>query len=369
MTKIIQATALAALLAGGAQAGGIDRSGQPIDFIFESGTYVTLGLGVVNANLSGNDVAAFGGGPSGDVADPYFQPSFSIKTDLTDKLSFGLLFDNPFGADVVYDPTSVALGGTFALAEANAFSGVLRYKFSDRFSVHGGVRLQNANGNIGLTGAAYGGVSGYAVTLGSDLGYGYLVGAAYEIPEIALRVALTYNSAIEHDFATVETLGGGVIGIGTTTSNTPQSVNLDFQTGIAEGTLLFGGVRWAEWSDFRIDPTTFVGLTGGGLIDLDDTTTYTLGIGRQFTDTLAGSFSVQYEEEGDPLVSPLAPSNGRLGATLAVVYTHDNMTITGGINYTKLGDANPETGTPDTARANFTGNDSIGVGIQFGWQY
>ena len=34
----------------------------------------------------------------------------------------------------------------------------------------------------------------------SDTGYGYMLGAAYEIPDIALRVALTYFSEIDVDF-------------------------------------------------------------------------------------------------------------------------------------------------------------------------
>ena len=33
----------------------------------------------------------------------------------------------------------------------------------------------------------------------------------------------------------------------------PQSVNLDFQTGIAKDTLLFGQIRWVDWSNTPID--------------------------------------------------------------------------------------------------------------------
>ena len=45
------------------------------------------------------------------------------------------------------------------------------------------------------------------------------------------------------------------------------------------------------------------------------------------------------------------------------------MKITTGINYTKLGDAQPETGTPDVARANFTGNSALGVGVRVGFSF
>ncbi len=113
-----------------------------------------------------------------------------------------------------------------------------------------------------------------------------------------------------------------------------------------------------------MNPAFFTPRAGGGLIDLNDTVTYTLGVGRRFSDTWSGAFSVSYEGKDNPLVSPLAPTNGKIGATLAGVYTRDNMKITAGLNYTKVGNAQPETGTPDTARANFTGNSAIGIGIK-----
>lgn len=384
MRNIGMAASILALMAGAAAAGGIDRSGQNIGILFEKGRVVELSFGSVSPSVSGNDVAAFGGGPSGDVAASYTQFSLSYKQDFTDKISFALILDQPFGADVQYGPGSIALGGaaggTVAIADTDAVTGILRYKINEAFSVHGGLRAQRAGGNIDLRGAAYGPFGTYSVTLDDDVGFGYLVGVAYEKPEIALRVALTYNSKIKHDFDTVETIGGGPYaiptnptGVSTTNVNTPQSVNLDFQSGIAKDTLLFGQIRWVDWSDFRIDPASFSAAppfgSGGGLIDLEDSTTFSLGVGRRFNENWSGSFSVSYEDRGDPLVSPLSPTNGRFGATVAAVYTRDNMKITTGINYTKLGDARPETGTPDVARADFRNNDSVGVGVRVAFTF
>ncbi len=36
--------------------------------------------------------------------------------------------------------------------------------------------------------------------MNKDFQFGYLLGAAYEIPDIALRVALTYESKTKHKF-------------------------------------------------------------------------------------------------------------------------------------------------------------------------
>ena len=373
MRALMAATAVAVASAGAATGGGIDRSGQGLGNLFESGRQIELSFGRVMPKVTGRDLL---GGATGDVAPDYTQLGLSYKYDINERLSFAFIIDQPFGADVIYAPTSPLLGRTKAVAKSTAMTGILRYKLENGFSVHGGIRAQRASAQIDLRGLAYGPLGNYSVDLRSDMAPGYLIGVAYERPDIALRVALTYNSAIKHKFDTVETglpgplaaLNGAVT---QTEVKTPQSVNLDFQTGVAPGTLVFGQIRWADWSNFKLQPRGFDTATGftGGLISLDDTITYTLGVGRRFNETWSGSFSMQYEKKGNPLVSPLAPTNGRLGATLAAVYTSGNMKVTTGINYTKLGDAQPETGTPDVARANMTGNKSVGVGVRVAFTF
>lgn len=375
VTKI--AGAAGALVAGtvAAQAGGIDRSGQGLGALFEKGRYVELSFGSVRPTVEGNDIV--GGGATGDVARDYGQFALSYKYDINERLSVALNVDQPFGADVLYSGTSAALGNTSAFAESLAVTGLLRYKFNDSFSIHGGIRADQASAAINLRGAAYGLLGNYSVVLGNDWALGYVVGAAYEIPDIALRVAITYNSAIEHEFPTVETGLFGPFaafnGVPSTTAvETPQSINLDFQTGIAQDTLLFGQVRWADWSSFKLRPAGFTRVPGqaDGLISLEDTVTYTLGVGRRFNETWAGSVSMTYEAKGSSnLVSPLAPTDGRIGLTVGGVYTQDNMKITFGVNYTKLGDAQPETGTPDVAQARMTGSTVVGVGVKVGYSF
>lgn len=368
MKHILSLTGALALTTTLAQAGGIDRSGQGIGALFEKGTYAELSFGHVNPSVSGNDVVGFGGGATGNVAASYNQVGLAFKMDFNDHFSGAVIMDQPFGADVLYAPTSVALGGTSAVANTNAVTALLRYKLDNGFSAHGGLRSQTADAHIDLRGLAYGGFNGYSVDLATDTAVGYVVGIAYEKPEIALRVALTYNSKVKHTFDTTETLGVAVIGVTPTRVDTPQSINLDFQTGVAQDTLVFGQFRWVNWTSFRLDPATFTPLAGG-LIDLEDTRTLTLGVGRKFNDNWSGAFSMTYEDGGSPLVSPLAPTNGRIGATLAAIYSQDNFKVTTGINYTKLGDAQAETGTPDTARADFSGNSALGIGIKIGYSF
>jgi long-subunit fatty acid transport protein len=182
-------------------------------------------------------------------------------------------------------------------------------------------------------------------------------------------VALTYNSAIDHDLATTETSA-----LGTSTSNTPvstpQSVNLDFQTGIAADTLLFGGVRWVDWSEFDISPQDYATLTGGGsLVSYNsDTVTYTLGLGRRINETWSVSGRVFYEDPTGGFSSNLGPTDGLLGAALAAQYTVGQTQVSFGLSYTDIGDAETTLGG-GVAASDFSGNSAWGAGIRVGYTF
>ena len=118
----------------------------------------------------------------------------------------------------------------------------------------------------------------------------------------------------------------------------PQSVNIDFQTGIAEGTLLLASVRWAEWTETAINTQSALGT-----IDYDnDVFTYSLGVARRLSDDFAVLGRVTYEDAKGGLASNLAPTDGSLGLSLAGIYDVGNARITAGVNYTWLGDATTE---------------------------
>ena len=391
-------TGIAALLLGTSPlfAAGIERAPQSLGVLFEEGNYAELSFGGVDPTVQGHDNSALTGYPfkTGDVAQGYGFVGLAYKHQFSPNLSAAFIMEQPFGADILY-PTqpgpapnpaaegSVLFGGTRATVDSTTFTALARYKFENNFSIHGGIRGSKASGVVALNGPAYSVFSGYKAELDDSWGAGYVIGAAYEIPDIAARVSLTYNSSIEHDFDTRET--GNAIdpdgpgpapsmpllnGESSTKVKTPQSITLEGQTGIAADTLLFGSIRWVKWSEFKVDPANFTKLNGGeGLVDLEDETTYTIGVGRKFTENWSGSVSFNYENGGDDLVSPLAPTNGRKGITVAAIYTQDNIKITTGINYTKLGDAKPETGTPDVARAEMDDNDAWGVGVRIGYSF
>ena len=218
--------------------------------------------------------------------------------------------------------------------------------------------------------------NGYEVALGQDEALGYVLGASYEIPDIALRVSLTYSSTITHEMDTRETgnPNPALDGRSTTEVKTPQSVNFDFQTGIAPDTLLYGALRWAKWSEFRIDPEGFSqpvseGGGGVGLVDLDDTVTYTLGLARRFNDQWSGAVEAFYEPREDGVVAPLFPSVGFWGAGLALQRDFETVSVALSARYTVLGDGRVETLPVGVARAEFEENELLGLGLRIGYDF
>ncbi|MFC3631091.1 OmpP1/FadL family transporter [Paracoccus angustae] len=369
------------------QAGGVERSSQFIGPLFEAGNYLELSYGHVSPAITGTDLPLglySGGERTGDVASSYDNFGFAYKHQFNDLWSAAIILDQPFGADIAYPASgSFNLGGTGVVINNTDLTGIIRFAVPESgFGVHAGLRGARTDGRVTLAGAAFGPISGYRVDVDRDIAYGWLAGVSWERPDIAARVSLTYNAVIEHDFDISET--GPLVdpdgpgpapalplldGRSSLTVKTPKSWNLEFQTGIDPDTLIFGSIRWVDWSDFRVDPEKLFQVTGSGLVDLDDTTTFTIGVGRTFTKTWSGVASFTYEKSGNDLVSPLAPANGRKGVSLAAIYTQDRIRITTGISYTKLGDTRPETGTPDTARAEIDGSHAWGVGIRVGYSF
>jgi long-chain fatty acid transport protein len=349
----------AAILAAtsGAHAGGVERSTQSVAILFEQGRYAELSFGHFAPDVSGS----LGGGliPSGDMAPSYNSWSLGYKMDIGERLDFAVILDQPIGADVDYPATAAPypLAGSTAKLTSSAITALMRYSFENNLSVYGGLRYQTVHGEVALTG-------GYTMETNHDSELGYVVGVAWEKPEIAARVALTYNSSITHN---LESLEVGILP-GSFETEVPQSVNLEFQTGIAKDTLLFGSIRWVDWSAFIIDPPNYT--SPGPDPDLPlvgypkDRVTYNLGIGRRFNETWSGAITIGYEPSDGELTGNLGPTDGFKSIGVAATYSRDNLKVTGGVRYVDVGDA-----TTNIVGANFTDNSGVGVGIRIGYTF
>lgn len=198
-----------------------------------------------------------------------------------------------------------------------------------------------------IAGAALGAGPGLSTIDVTSDDVGFRLGAAYEIPEIALKAQVLYRSETEHavegrfdnvPFAGIfgsraQALGqqaaaafmAGDIALGQElqaqaqqqqafaitsflgnirsarafgNATLPRQLELNVQSGVAPGTLVFGSVKWTDWSVVQeidlldgISNAPFTEFTG----NFRDGYTVTLGVGRAFTEELAGSLSVTYD--------------------------------------------------------------------------
>ena len=95
------------------------------------------------------------GTESGDVAKDFLRYGGGIKKDFHDKWSAALIVDEPHGADLFYEPESLAFGATLADIHSTELTGLVRYKLSPRLSVHDGLRVGRRRrlGGVGLRAA------------------------------------------------------------------------------------------------------------------------------------------------------------------------------------------------------------------------
>jgi long-subunit fatty acid transport protein len=359
MKTPIYAAITLGLSAVAANAGGLDRSGQWVNDIFQTGSVAKFSYSSTTPTLSGTDTGT-AGLSTGNVGQSFSVASGSYKTDLNDSVSVAVIWDQPFGSSVYYEPTQTNTPtlGINAQVSSNAVTGVLRYKLDSGISFHGGLRAQQVEGNVALPFAG-----NYTLDLVGDTGFGYLAGVAYERPDIALRVSLTYNSEIDHSFASVDSTAGNV----TTSTSTPESWNLEFQSGVAANMLVFGSVRYTPWGDFKLPAA---GLGGLNIASLSNSTDYTLGVGRKLNDTW--SISAVYGQSGGgtaATASALSPTGGNKSLALAAVYTKDAYKITTGVRYTKLGDTTATVGAAQTPVASFSGNSAVSVGVSVAYTF
>ena len=253
----------------------------------------------------------------------------------------------------------------------NELDAILKYRVNDQILAYGSARSVTSKANTRIPALLFGGAGNCRAKAYSNTQISFILGAAYEKPDIALRASATYRSAIKHDFATSElftpTEGGGETLVGatmpggtkwTTNITVPQSVSLNVLTGIAANTLLFGSIKWTHWSIWHVDPAVFHGLTGTAITSFDDDVfTYRLGIGRKLNDSVSVFARVGDEKSNSGTASRLSPTHCRQSIGPSRSWSNDRLKVTGGLEYAKLDDA------ADASETRFSGKSSLGVGV------
>ena len=119
-----------------------------------------------------------------------------------------------------------------------------------------------------------------------------------------------------------------------------DATTLAFQTGIAEDTLLFGSVRQSNWENNQVYVPSIAASGYSKVSSFEDGNSYTVRLGRKFTEKFSGSISYFLDEGDGDGASELSPSGGVQTLSLGGKFNPSEQTsISFGASYSERGDA------------------------------
>ncbi|WP_422718060.1 OmpP1/FadL family transporter [Falsochrobactrum tianjinense] len=253
-------------------------------------------------------------GTSVDEAKSYWVPKISAKFDLADDLACAAQYRQPWGAHTDAGMDTVRMYVAIEQKISSHDYGLnCSYRFTagekGYFRILGGVSYQELRGEQTRLLPARGSLPFRVGTLDVEgESVGWRLGAAYEIPEYALRASLVYQSRLNYDLnGQVGNIipNSAVAVVGDVAS--PQSVEFKLQTGIAPDWLAFGSVKWTDWSS--IDRISFVNSSGvpyAGIfapgqeimaleLKFKDGWTVTGGVGHKFNEQWSAAATITWD--------------------------------------------------------------------------
>ena len=337
-----------------ANSGGFETNALSTSFMYEDGNYAEVSFSSRSPDVKGTVYA-----PTGSALKKQNYVSFAVKSNVSNNLAIGLTSYNQGAVQLDYSNAGSTAATLLPVVDltVDALAILAKYSISENLGIIGGfkqAKVKDATANIFQSS----GLSASSIAASNELGY--VIGASYSIPSIALRAELLYETDTDFSLDTTNSVGMS----GKTTGSTPDYMTLNFQSGIAEGTLLFGSIRRADWSNHQLkvfpDPKAATS-------SFTNTTTYSLGIGRKVSDSLTIIVNYSTEPAGSSAsTTPLTITNGYKAVGLAARYSTGNATITTGYSYAKVGDT---TMTSALGAGQFTNNTVSGFGIKVGFNF
>ena len=322
--SLLKTVAWAGLLAAGmvnaAFAGGFSRGTAATDLLYEDGNFnmrFDARVVVPHQTFSANVNPALVGT---SFYETYIIPSAAVKFNISDNLRCAGTYTQNTGSDVEYVAPKFPTGKLSEVFTTDEFGLTCAVRFNvgqGIISVIGGgfaedlnyERVTDLSVPINLARAAAGlppllpaGTNAPLALDGQE--YGWRAGLAYEIPKYRLRAELIYRSGTDYGATGTLTVPGVLAGApgvptvalpATAAGNLPQSVELNVRSGVAEGWLVFGSVRWTDWSVLDTLTVTTPLSTQVDQYNWRDGWTVTGGVVHSFNDMFAGQVSLTWD--------------------------------------------------------------------------
>ena len=344
ISKIIGGALLITSAASAAHAGGLERGGYNWELLFDP-SQVATEAGIIyvmpdrkfkNARdinpadgLGSNGIG--GGKTSGHETPNYEVPRFGAKLGITPDFDCLGSYAEPWGVHT--NPGADWVGANQNIEtkiDSKDYGLTCSYKFAvgekSFIRAIGGVSYQEVEGFkerlvlgqvLQFPSAVAAGFDGTGVLDLKGDGWGWRVGASYEMPDYALRASSIYNAEVDlgRIAGTIDVteiparfanpllpFAGRVIDVfGTATM--PQSAEFKLQTGIAKDWLAFGTVKWVDWSVLQVVGFCSVTVTNctaanyATSLDLmfRDGWTISGGVGHKFNEQWSGQVQLSWD--------------------------------------------------------------------------
>ncbi len=333
-------------IATSAHAGGWNRGEADTDILYEDGDYVMRG-GVVYISPKRQFDTINGVDATDDrYSQDYWIPSLAAKFKVSDNFACAFTYTQPFGADADY-------GAQAQLASLLAGGSGASHKdfITNEYGATCDVSMQAGKGRVHLLGGVF--LQDFEYTANSFAGdlhlqdhaaYGYRFGVGYDIPEYALRAQLMYRSKVDHDADDGEfdwdpavRPGWGLqdaFGTGTL----PQSVKLSLQSGVAPGWMVYGSVKWTDWSvmdklDYSLGtPVPGLYLPQEDVYNWKDGWTINAGVAHAFNEKIAGTVNVTWDS-GVDTGADIYTDTWTFGAGVSIKAGPGELRVGGAVSY------------------------------------
>ena len=341
---------------------------NPAGMTYIEGTQLVGALHLIKPSAEFNNngsIAGAGkplGGTGGDAGDLAFAPNAYFKMDYSDTIKLGIGVNAPFGLKTEYDPTWM---GRFQAIKSEVktvnINPAMALKVNDQLSLGFGVSAMWAQATLTRAVNFGPGGEGSVKIKGDDWGFGYNLGAIYQITPDT-RIGMAYRSKIDQHlegdatFTRPALVPPAAAPDGAINANVslPENFSVSAFSKLDETWDVMGDVTWTHWSRFK-QLTIF--RSSGALLsntneNWDDTMRYCVGANYHYSDAIKLRAGLAYDEEAisDQFRTARIPGNDRkwlsLGAgwkvtpnsNLDVGYSHlfissakidDNQTATG----------------------------------------
>lgn len=246
-------------------------------------------------------------------------PAFYLAKKINDKTTFGLSLTAPFAVATKYDRQ---WAGRYGNVESDIrtinLNPSIAFKASDKLSIGAGIQAQHNRAVLTKMANLAPGVNPdiFAKTEGSDMGYGYNLGASYNFTDY-LKFGIGYRSKIDYKLKGNTNVSGILTSDFTSKLTTPESLTIGLSYKFNPKLDLAYDMSWTRWSRFKemsVKHNQNTALLDDTVkFDYNDSFIYSIGGNYKVNKLSTIRFGGAYEKSGIPDITrePRIPLGNR----------------------------------------------------------